>query len=160
MRKLGPQWQQIYQNASPEDRSDLWFVIQHHMNLDDTAGFQSKNLKTDLMDEQGRFRNERRVKLLLALVTMDRMGRGGNPDFSANQAKSFALNNTEPGQAGIEGMNASSKWMKDRVSRINAHQTGPSAADPRQFISDLRSKRESGHHYSDGREKQMAPDVS
>lgn len=140
MQQLGPIWQRMYEKASPQDKADLWFIIQHHMNLSDSEGFRSKSLKSDLLDDNGKYKTDRRVKLLLVLLLMDRFGRGGSPDFSANQARQFAVNNTDAGRQGVEGMYASSQWMRDRAARIKSHQSAPMPSNPQEFVSLLRQQ--------------------
>jgi tRNA nucleotidyltransferase/poly(A) polymerase len=140
MQSLGPTWQKMYANSSPEDKADLWFMIQHHMGLHDTDGFRSHKLKVELMDQDGKYKNERKIKLLLVLLLMDRMGRGGSKDFDRVKAKQFSLDNTVDGLKGLNGIGASSQWMKDRTQKILANQNKPSANDPLVFVQELRTK--------------------
>jgi hypothetical protein len=74
MQKLGPQWQKMYQNASQEDRDDLWFIIKKHMKF--YRGFGK--LDKEMIDNEGKYKDVRRYKLLLLLVLMDRLGRAGD----------------------------------------------------------------------------------
>lgn len=135
MKMLGPQWQKMYANANQQDKDDLWYIITHHMNLDDTSGFASKSLKLDLLDQDGKYKADRRVKLLLVLLLMDRLGRGGDPNFNLNQARQFAVNNLDAGREGMTGMYASSQWAKERIAKINAHQNKPaSPSNPQDFV--------------------------
>lgn len=139
MQKLGPIWQKMYQNSAPQDKADLWYVIQHHMGLSDSKGFQSKSLKLDLLDNEGRYKADRKIKLLLVLLLMDRLGRGGSPDVNLNQARQFAVNNTDAGRLGMQGMYASSDWAKGRVAKIAAHQQSkPTPDNPQEFVAALR----------------------
>jgi tRNA nucleotidyltransferase/poly(A) polymerase len=140
MEQLGPQWRQMYDKADPQDKADLWFIIQHHMNLNDTDGFASKKLKLAMMDQQGKYLPDRRVKLLLILLVMDRLGRGGTPAVSTTQAKQFAASNVEPGREGIQGMYASSDWMQKNGSRIAPRTNAPAPDDPRMFVAALKQK--------------------
>ena len=71
MKKLNNPWQQMYANASEVDKQDLWFMIRYHMDL--KQGF-SKGLLSQIL-ENGKFKNERRIKLLLVLILMDKTGR-------------------------------------------------------------------------------------
>ncbi len=138
MKQLGPIWQKMYANASQQDKNDLWYIIQHHMNLNDKTGFSSKSLKNDLLDADGKYKSDRRVKLLLVLLLMDRLGKGGNPDFTLKQAKQFAMNNIDSGKQGIQGMYASSDWMKDRAKKMLAHQSKPSPNNPIDFVNTMK----------------------
>ena len=140
MTNLGPWWQSLYKRSPQDQQEDLWFAIKHHMNLDDQEGFGRKALKIDLMGPDGRYRNERRVKVLLALLIMDRMGRGGRADFKRGEAKQFAQQNTDPGREGIQGLYASSDWRKKWGDRVAAHTSAPMPDDPEEFIRVMKEK--------------------
>lgn len=73
MQQLGNIWKTMYDHASQQDKDDLWYIIKHHMNLT-RSGF-SKRLIKELVDQNGKFINERKVKLLLILTLMDKSGR-------------------------------------------------------------------------------------
>jgi hypothetical protein len=73
MRQLGPTWKKMYDNSSQEDKDDLWFMIQNHMKLKD-FGF-TKRILPELLDTEGKFKNQRKIKLLLILIMMDQTGR-------------------------------------------------------------------------------------
>jgi hypothetical protein len=77
MQKLGPHWQKMYKKADEKDRQDLWFIIQNHMTLN-KKGFGKHGF--DWVDDNGKYKNIRRVKLLLILILMDRLGRGETVD--------------------------------------------------------------------------------
>lgn len=138
MQQLGPIWQNMYAKANPQDKEDLWFAIQHHMNLSDTEGFGSKGLKTDLIDPDGKYKADRKVKLLLVLLIMDRLGRGGDASHNLNQARQFAVNNLDAGRLGMQGMYASSQWAKDRAAKIAAHQSKPTPDNPQDFVAAMK----------------------
>jgi len=63
-------WKKMYDNAGFEDKKDLWFIINHHMDVT-----KSKKMLRRNIDPDGKFRNDRRLKLLLAFSLMDKMGR-------------------------------------------------------------------------------------
>lgn len=140
MKNLGPWWHDLYNRSPEEDRQDLWFAIKHHMSLDGSKGFENRALKIELMDSDGRYRNERRVKVLLALLLMDRMGRGGRADFKRGEAKQFAQQNTDLGQQRIQGLYASADWRKKRDAYIAAHAAKPMPDDPAEFVRAMREK--------------------
>lgn len=73
MQKLGEPWQSMYLKSSVEDKEDLWYIIKHHMDLKG-EGF-GKRMLGGLKDSDGKFKNERRIKLLLILIMMDQSGR-------------------------------------------------------------------------------------
>lgn len=133
MKKLGPTWKQMYEKASPEDKADLWFVIQHHMDLK-SAGF-GKKLLAQLLDQSGKFKNDRKIKLLLILIMMDQSGRIGLGEL-----------NGSPALPGISGR------MKQSALDYHQNRMGIAAADqakrqqsqvyndPEQFTAMLKSK--------------------
>lgn len=88
MEKLGPAWKKMYNDGDPKEIEDLKFLISNHMKN------QSKKLGRTLVDEKGKYINNRRVKLLLILWAMDRIGRGGEPTYDRQQRIDFVNNNT------------------------------------------------------------------
>jgi hypothetical protein len=75
MKKLGPTWKGMHDKASDVDKEDLWFIIRNHMNINERLG---KRLANKIVDPKtGKFYPNRKVKLLLTLMLMDRMGRTG-----------------------------------------------------------------------------------
>lgn len=139
MQRLGPAWQKMYKEASPADREDLWYLIKNHMALDDDKGIEERALKGDMLDGQGKYKPERRVKLLLVLFLMDRLGRGGQPtDWQT--AKQFAQNNIEDAKLGLRGMDITSKAHKERSDFIASRTTKPMPDDPVGFVGGMRQK--------------------
>jgi hypothetical protein len=74
MKKLDSIWKNMYDAASTKDKDDLWFIINNHMSLR-PEGFGKKR-NNQWFDENSKYKNERKIKLLLILIIMDRMGRG------------------------------------------------------------------------------------
>lgn len=140
MQRLSPIWRKMYDNSSTEDKNDLWWVIKYHMSLKDKEGFQNKHLKKEMLDEQGKYKPERRIKLLLAFLLMDRMGRGGSSDFSWNQAKQFAQDNEDSAQKGLEGIYTTSDRYKKDLESLAKRISKPLSDDPVEFASVLRQK--------------------
>ena len=139
MQRLGPMWQKMYQQANPADKDDLWYLIKHHMALDDGKGIEERALKEDMLDAQGKYKPERRVKLLLILFLMDRLGRGGKPtDWQT--AKQFAQNNIEDAKLGLRGMNITSMDHKKRSDFIASRKNKPMPNDPEGFVGGMRQK--------------------
>ena len=73
MKRLGSIWYQIYEKSSQDDKDDLWWIIKYHMSLKDQEGFQNKKLIKELLDENGKYKSDRRTKLLLVLLLMDEL---------------------------------------------------------------------------------------
>jgi tRNA nucleotidyltransferase/poly(A) polymerase len=140
MRRLGPVWQNMYTQANPADRDDLWFLIKNHMALDDVNGIEGKTLKEEMLDDQGKYKPDRRVKLLLILFLMDRLGRGGS-QTDWQTAKNFAQNNIEDAELGLRGMNFTSTAHKQKKDLIAARTSKPSPNDPASFVDAMRQKR-------------------
>ena len=67
-------WQKVMEAQNFEDRKDLWFVIRNHMQLRDNLG---NKILSRIVDQQGKYKNTRRVKLLVVFFLMDRIGRFG-----------------------------------------------------------------------------------
>ncbi len=127
MRKLkGTPWQSIWEKSGYEDKKDLFFIVNHHMGLrtQSASGF-GKRLSNQWIDENGQYKNERKIKLLLILVLMDRLGRGvPDPEGTAKQA--------------IEDMQAPAERAQHRRSRLQTSQPAPD--DPLKFLQLLADK--------------------
>jgi hypothetical protein len=140
MQRLDSVWRRMYENSSQEDKDDLWWIIKYHMSLKDKEGFQNKNLKREMLDDQGKYKPLRRVKLLLTLLLMDRMGRGGNSEFPWSQAKSFAQNNKDAALKGLQGIYTTADLYKSEMEKI-ANRTSKSISnDPKEFADILKQK--------------------
>lgn len=124
MKRLGEPWQSMYQKSSPEDRNDLWFIIQNHMSLKDRFG---RNIIKNLVDETGKYKNDRRIKLLLILILMDQSGRIKADEPSGAQAMPDISNRMN--QSAIE-------YKTKRSSNSNKP---PAPNDPQAFVNMLRS---------------------
>lgn len=140
MRRLGPMWHKIYEKSSQYDKDDLWWIIKYHMSLKDKEGFQNKSLKKELLDEKGKYKPDRRIKLLLVLLIMDRMGRGGVGNIGWKNAKQFAQGNIEAGEKGIEGMYTTAQKYQQELEKIASRSSKPMSNDPLGFVADMREK--------------------
>ena len=140
MRRLSPIWHQMYEKANPQDRDDLWWAIKYHMSLKDNKGFENKALKKEILDQNGNYLPDRRIKLLLVLLLMDRMGRGGEKDFSWSQAKQFAQSNIDAANKGLGGIYTTSDLYR-QASAQKATQTNKSLGiSPEEIVQNLRQK--------------------
>jgi len=109
-----PLWQSIANSANFEDKKDLWYVIKNHMSLGE-VGFSKRLIKdSGIVDEHGKFKNTRRVKLLITFIFMDRLGRQGKKDPYDT----------------VDAMNASAKKVANR--RIKQSQPAPEGE--REFV--------------------------
>jgi len=88
MKKLDSIWHNMYDDASAKDKDDLWFIINNHMTLK-PEGFGKKR-NNQWIDENGKYKNERRIKLLLILIIMDRMGRGTGGSYRTSGPNALA----------------------------------------------------------------------
>lgn len=125
MKQLGEPWQSMYKNASPQDKDDLWFVIQHHMSLKDRFG---RSALKQLMDENGKFKNDRRTKLLLILIMMDQSGR----------IKLGEPQGTNPMPGISDRMNQSA--IEYQAKKARSVSKPPAPDDPKAFLDILHSK--------------------
>lgn len=125
MQKLDPSWQKMFANLNPLDKEDLWYLIQNHMKLRESF---SKRMLATLLDESGKYKNDRKTKLLLVLIFMDQSGRiklgspsgsAALPDISSRMTKS----------------------AQDYYSKINKKSGGtPAPESPEEFVNLLKSK--------------------
>jgi len=83
MKDLGSTWKKMYEKISDGDKKDLWFLIQNHMKFYQGFG----RLNNDMIDDEAKYKNDRRYKLLLLLVLMDRLGRGGDWGGASDSAE-------------------------------------------------------------------------
>lgn len=138
MKRLGPTWHKMYEKANEQDKTDLWWIIKYHMSLKDDLGFQNKSLKRELLDSTGKYKSDRKVKLLLVLLLMDRMGRGGTNDYDWKQAKDFAQANKD---AAILGLGGIYKTAIDSQNKQREQKPKESLDDnPKAVVAQLRAK--------------------
>lgn len=140
MMLLGPKWHQIYDQTNPKDKEDLWWIIKYHMSLKDKEGFQNKALKKELLDDQGRYKADRKIKLLLVFLLMDRMGRGGEAGTPWKQAKQFSQSNANAAQDGFEGINITASTYRSDMEKKNARTNQPIGNDPKTAVDHLRQR--------------------
>jgi hypothetical protein len=120
--KISPVARKMLDNLSKDELDDLYFCIDNHMGLRD--GKFSKRVSGLLLDNNGNYKNERRVKLLLHLITMDWIGRisGDKGGISG-------------GMKAIEGFKNSAEEVKQKNKR-----TKTSIDDPIDFIKSMKDK--------------------
>jgi tRNA nucleotidyltransferase (CCA-adding enzyme) len=140
MRRLGPIWHQMYEKANLQDKDDLWWVIKYHMSLKDKDGFQNKALKKELLDENGKYKPDRKIKLLLVLLLMDRMGRGGQGGVDWNTAKQFAQSNTGAAEQGLSGIYKTSDLYSSEMNRRTKSASQPIGDNPEIVVQNLKQK--------------------
>lgn len=123
MQKLmGTQWQSMWDKARYGEKRDLFFIINNHMGLT-KQGF-GKRLSNLWIDEDGKYKDLRRIKLLLILVLMDRIGRGvPDPEGTAQEA--------------IGDMQAAANEL---TKRRRQPKNLPAPDDPMEFIRSLAEK--------------------
>lgn len=121
MQRLGQPWKRMYDQASGEDKQDLWFMIQHHMNLTN-SGF-SKKLLMQLLDKTGKFINDRKIKLLLILIMMDQSGRLSLNDLNGDAALPGISNNMRNSAVSARFLKASAPATDDPIAFVNQMRT-------------------------------------
>jgi hypothetical protein len=123
----GSLWEKVWDNASFEAKKDFLFLISTHMTLrhakaKKTLGFGRK-LSRKWINEDGRYKNKRRVKLLVLLIVMDSLGRD-IPE--AKSSVNLIINSL------ISGAHF--------VMRRPEPQSKPAPNDPIKFLSMLKEK--------------------
>lgn len=129
MQQLGRPWHDMHNQADPADKQDLWFLIRNHMSL--RNGQWSRRLWSQLIDDNGKYKNDRKVKLLLVLVLMDKMGRYGDA------SPQFGFAN------GLEALKAmqftADMIVAEKEKQARHHQT-IEFSGPDEFVAYLKSK--------------------
>lgn len=82
IKKLGPKWQSILDNLSPEDKEIVWFVVPKHMEF--TEKGLSRHIKQTI-DIDGKFIPDRKIKIWIVFKLMDLMGRGSGMDVASGE---------------------------------------------------------------------------
>lgn len=111
-------WQKVMEAQNYEARKDLAFVIRNHMQLRDNLG---SKILSRMVDQEGKYKNTRRVKLLLVFFLMDRIGRrdGGGGESEA-----------------VESIGVLQRAADKYVLRFK-RQSEPAPDDPREFAKQV-----------------------
>lgn len=104
--KLHPTVKDMLNTLSQDELSDLYFCIDNHMNLRD--GKLSRRLGNLILDKDGNYKNERRIKILIYLIIMDRTGRISGEKGGINGA-----------MVALAGFKDSAIAFKEKHSRLN-----------------------------------------
>lgn len=124
--KLGSMWGAIISALTPDEIQDIYFCIDYHMSLG--SGSFSKKVSSIIFDQDGNYKNERRVKLLLYIITMDWTGR-----ISGNKGgENGALD-------AIQGFKNSANKLLEKNKVINSRKK-VSIDDPKEFILSLKGR--------------------
>jgi hypothetical protein len=95
----------ILDNLSDKELEDIYFCIDNHMGLRD--GLFSKKIMSRILENNGNYKNERKIKLLLYLIVMDWCGR-----ISGEKG------GIKGGMAAVEGFKNSSNVYKEKNKRV------------------------------------------
>jgi tRNA nucleotidyltransferase/poly(A) polymerase len=139
MEKLSPFWKNIRDKVPQQDLEDFEFLMQNHMKLGD-EGIEKKALRKEMLDDEGKYKNERKYKVLLAIWMADRMGRGkpeGQEQWGPEERKAHAQGNVEQGQGRIDSMYAAAELAKKQRAAAAAKaekQAQLQAMSPEEFI--------------------------
>ena len=123
MKKLDSIWKNMYDDASAKDKDDLWFIINNHMSLK-PEGFGKKR-NNQWIDENGKYKNERKIKLLLILIIMDRMGRGTSGSYRTS------------GPVALAHMTNSAQKQKEKLDKdqeLRDIQKAKANLSPKEFV--------------------------
>ena len=114
-----PLWKQMFDAASFEDKKTLWFLIRNHMDIGKEG--LGKRVLRRYVGRDGKYINDRRIKLLLTLILMDRLGRADAED------PGIYLNYYNKG--------ASKQAVK--LQRQGEKQSEPGSNDPVEFLQSV-----------------------
>lgn len=124
--KLTGSIKDMYMSLTIDDKEMLHFVIENHMSLQPNHGFP-KRLYNIIYDGNGMIRNERKPKLLVTFIIMDRTGRLKSSDFHLG-IKSFKdkqntsiMNADEEIDDTIDHIRKSSLKHLERIEKIKQH---------------------------------------
>lgn len=135
MQKLGPVWQKMYQTSDLDTINDVKFIINNHMKV------QSQKLGATLLDNEGNYKDNTRTKLLLIFWIMDRVGRGGSPDFSRKQRLDFISQNDDAANKATSKIyDLSQAVQAKRNAQIQQSKKKERIDDPSLFVRMLKSK--------------------
>ena len=123
---LGSTWKSILAALSPDEIQDVYFCIDYHMSLGN--GVFSKKASSVVFDQDGNYKNERKIKLLLYIITMDWAGRISGSKGGENGALDA-----------IQGFKNSAYKLLEKNKIINSKKK-TSIDDPREFILSLKGK--------------------
>lgn len=124
-----PQLKELYLN----NKEILDFIIQHHMSFMSKTGF-SKSFRAQWVDEEGKLKNEPKVKLLLLLMMADKMGRGTRPGETPDDVRQRSIGFN---QSGLQ--TTYDKALKN-IQNIATHKSEPFQGDVQSFVDMLKSK--------------------
>jgi F0F1-type ATP synthase gamma subunit len=120
--KINPIARKMLDNLEKNDLETVYFCIDNHMNLRD--GSFSKRMMNAIIETNGNYKNETKVKLLLYLITMDWCGR-----------ISGTKGGVQGGISAIEGFKNSAKEYENKNKRVKT-----SIEDPIEFLKSLKGK--------------------
>jgi hypothetical protein len=123
---VGTMWETIWKHSRLGAQVDWLFAILHHMGVnhwDVKPGF-GKRLSKRWMTAEGKYKPKRRVKLLMILILMDRLGRRIP---NVRETAWDAIASFESGAHAAQ-------------RRINHPQSKPAPTDPVQFLQRLKGK--------------------
>jgi hypothetical protein len=118
-----PQLEKFKDVASPElkdlylkNKDLLDFVTQHHMDLTTGSGF-GKKFQSKWVDQEGKFKNDQKIKILLLLMMADKMGRGAKDNETLTDVRNKGY---ETNRTGIQATNDRAKKIIDNIKRREA----------------------------------------
>lgn len=121
--KINPIARKMLDNLTAQELSDVYFCIDNHMGLNN--GLFSKRIMNLIIDADGNYKNETKIKLLLYLIVMDWCGRISGEKGGENG-----------GTAAIQGFKNSAKEFENKNKRVKI-----SIEDPIEFLKSLKGKK-------------------
>lgn len=135
-----PQIEKFKDIATPEtkelytqNKELIDFLIAHHMDFMSRTGF-SKSFRGEWLDENGKLKNNPKIKLLLVLMMADKMGRGVKPGENQQDVSQKAIGFTQ------NSLKTTYDKALERMKRIASHTSQPYQGDMESFIDMLKSR--------------------
>jgi hypothetical protein len=109
------------------------FLVTHHMSFMSKSGFP-KSFRAEWTDEEGKLKDDPKVKFLIILMMADKMGRGIKPGETQQDVSQKAIGFN---QSGLQ--TTYDKALK-RIKNVAAHKAEPFQGDVQSFVDMLKSR--------------------
>jgi len=116
-----------------QHKDTIDFLVTHHMSFMDKSGF-SKTFRGEWLDEEGKLKNDIKVKLLVVLMMADKMGRGVKPGETPQDVSQKAVGFNK------SGLQTTYDKALERMKNIATHKSEPFQGDVQSFVDMLKKK--------------------
>jgi len=125
MRELqGTPWEAMWNKMSTSDKSDLFFIVKHHMGTRHASPGFGRGSTEKFVGPNGKYKNTRRIKLLIVILVMDALGRGI----------------ADPQGSGVETIQDLEQGATKPWAVPQSQQSQPAPDDPTEFLKKYKSK--------------------